>query len=340
MATLSNEPDVTVIIVTMNRADLLRKCLEHIQGQNYSNINIIVVDNGSSTPVAQDCSDYSNVEFLRNPANTGFAAGNNKGIRAASGKYIALINNDAMAEPDWISSMVHTAERNPSAGAVASVVIDGNNPEVLDSCGVKVTADGMSRQAFKGAAIQNFRPPSETLAFSGCACLLRREALSTTGLFDPRFFAYCEDTDLSLRLRWQAWTITVSPEAKVKHYYSMTGGAHSLNKIFWVERNHFWVALKNFPPGRLWPLPLVTLYRFALQTSLARSGPLTPFIKANNRRKIAATIMQAHCSAFAGLPDIFRKRHSQMRKRTISTREMSTTLRKYRISMRQALGGK
>ncbi len=322
----------------MNRPDLLKNCLDHILNQTHQNIHIIVVDNGSSPPVEQSCSGYNRVTFLRKATNTGFAAGNNSGIRATDSKYVALINNDAMAEPDWISSMVETAEANQSAGAVASLIIDGNNPEVLDSCGVHVAADGMSRQAFKGRKISEFSPPAETLAFSGCACLLRRNALSTAGLFDPRFFAYCEDTDLSLRLRWQGWKVAVSPQARVKHLYSMTGGAHSLDKVFWVERNHFWVALKNFPASLLWCLPAVTMYRFALQARLIQRGSLAPFVKAHNRRQIAAAIARAHYSAFAGTPDMLLKRREQMRNRRIPTQEMSSSLKRYRLSMRLTLG--
>jgi len=113
--------------------------------------------------------------------------------------------------------------------------------------------------------VPNPDKPKEVMLFSGCACLLRMEALNEVGLFDEDFFAYCEDTDLGLRLHRSGWKIVVAPDAYVHHYYSMTGGKFSLQKIYWVERNHLWVAIKNFPWFLLTILPFVTAWRYLVQ---------------------------------------------------------------------------
>ncbi|MCJ7615625.1 MAG: glycosyltransferase family 2 protein, partial [Desulfobacterales bacterium] len=230
-------PLVTVIVVTLNNLNLLRNCLESLYAQDYRQLEIIVVDNASDEDVqGMLAAEFPEVRTVRLDKNYGFAGGNNRGIETAQGKYIALINNDVVAAPQWISFLVATAESDADIGAVASIVIDGNQPEVLDSCGVGIALDGMSRQAMRGTPVPQLTQPKEVLLFSGCACLLRREALKEVGLFDEDFFAYCEDTDLGLRLRRAGWNIVAAPGAYVHHHYSMTSGKFSLQKIYWVER--------------------------------------------------------------------------------------------------------
>ena len=161
-----------------------------------------------------------------------------------------------------------------SIGAVGSIILDGNRPGFLDSCGVGIAFDGMSQQAMRGRLPPVLRRPKEVLLVSGCACLFRRKALQEVGLFDEDFFAYCEDTDLGLRLRRAGWKAVIAPGAEVKHYYSMTTGRFSLQKLYWVERNHLWVVVRNFP-AVIFPLvPLITLWRYFLQLLLAqRAAP-------------------------------------------------------------------
>jgi len=188
-----NLPLVTAVVVTLNNLNLLRNCLTSIYAQDYGAIEIIVVDNGSEEDIrGMLAKEFPEVRIVRLDKNHGFAGGNNRGIETAQGKYVALINNDAVAAPQWISSLVATAESDPGIGATASIIIDGNRPEVLDSCGVGIALDGMSRQAMRGMPVPNPVKPEDVLLFSGCACLLKMEALNEVGLFDEDFFAYCE----------------------------------------------------------------------------------------------------------------------------------------------------
>jgi GT2 family glycosyltransferase len=290
-------PSVTVIVVTLNNLNLLRNCLASLYTQDYEAMEIIVVDNASDEDIkGMLAEEFPEVRMVRLDKNHGFAGGNNRGIEIARGKYVALINNDAVASPQWLSCLIRTAESDASIGAVASIVIDGNQPEVLDSCGVGISLDGMSRQAMRGMPVPDLTQPKEVLLFSGCACLLKMESLEEVGLFDDDFFAYCEDTDLGLRLRRAGWQIVVAPGAYVTHFYSMTGGKFSLQKIYWVERNHFWVAIKNFPWFLLAILPLVTAWRYLVQgySVLRGIGELNRFAERNDLSTIAPTYLKAY----------------------------------------------
>lgn len=334
-------PLVTVIIVTLNNLNLLRNCLRCLYIQDYSKVEIIVVDNGSDDDIESMLSEeFPEVRMIKLDKNYGFAGGNNQGIEKAQGKYVALINNDAVASPTWLSSLVETAESDPNIGAVASIIIDGNRPEVLDSCGVGIALDGMSRQAMRGEPVPELTQPKKVLLFSGCACLLRMEALKMVGLFDEDFFAYCEDTDLGLRINRAGWKIVVAPNAYVEHYYSMTGGKFSLQKVYWIERNHLWVAIKNFPWFLLLIVPLFTGIRYLAQGySISKGhGELNKFTEDNDISAIASIYFKAHVDMLAKLSAMFSKRLSFHKKHKLSNFSMFSLIWKFHLSINEIIG--
>jgi GT2 family glycosyltransferase len=222
------------------------------------------------------------------------------------------VNDDAMFEPTWISVMLKCMQDNPSAGACAGLVVDGNSPDVLDSFGVGIALDGMSRQIECGTSSSLSRETTEVLAFSGCSCLLRKAALDDTGHFDERFFAYCEDTDLSLRIIRAGWKIITCPQARSLHYYSHTGGQFSLKKLRLIERNHHWVACKNFPLPLLILLPIVALWKSILQVYavIKGKGPAREFVR-SSPLKALLVIVAADIEMLASLPRIFLQRLAQ-----------------------------
>ena len=333
-------PLVSVIVVTINNLDLLKNCVGSLYRQDYEPLEIVVVDNGSDEDVrGMLAEEFAEVRVIRLDKNHGFAGGNNRGIKIAQGKYVALINNDAVASPQWVSSLVATAESDPRIGAIASIVIDGNRPNVLDSCGVGISLDGMSRQAMRGMPVPKLSKPKEVLLFSGCACLLRMDGLKEVGLFDEDFFAYCEDTDLGLRLRRTGWKIVVAPGAYVHHFYSMTGGKFSLQKVYWVERNHLWVTIKNFPWFLLAIVPLVTAWRYLAQAYfiLKGTGELNKFTESNDLAAIVSTYSKAYIDVFEKLPGMLEKRWSFRKKHRLSNIGMFRLIWKFHLSINEII---
>ncbi|MHB8773155.1 MAG: glycosyltransferase family 2 protein [Syntrophales bacterium] len=335
-------PLVSVIVACCNGVDMTRRCLAGLSNQEYEPREIIVVDNGSQEDVREMVTgEYPQCRFIRIERNLGFAGGYNRGISAARGTYIAIINNDAIASPQWLGKLVAVAEQDAQIGAVASIIADGNRTNVLDSCGVGIALDGMSRQLMRGRALPVLNEPHEVLAPSGCACLFQAAALDVVGLFDESFFSYCEDTDLGLRLRWAGFKTVVAPDAQVTHYYSMTTGKYSLQKVFWVERNHFLVAVKNFPPALLLILPFATVWRYLVQifAIVTRSGDLIQFSAQANFLHVAATIIRTYRSALALVPSMLRKRRLFLPKRKISNLRMLKLIWAQRISMVEVIIG-
>jgi GT2 family glycosyltransferase len=335
-------PLVSVVVATYNDVELTRQCLRSLHAQTYEPVEVVVVDNGSEYDVgAELAGEFPWIVLLRTTANLGFAGGYNAGMRAAAGAHVAVINNDAVADAGWIASMVAVAESRPGVGSVAPLVLDGNRPGLLDSCGLGLALDGMSRQSGRGRPALAEASPREVLAASGCACLYRAEALRAVGLFDESFFAYCEDVDLGLRLRRAGYSAWSAPSARVTHYYSMTLGKYSLRKVYWVERNHFWVALKNYPGVLLPLLPFATLWRYVLQMHalVTRSGEVHKFADAEHPGRLLVTLVSAWVSCCAGLPRVWRQRRDVRRTAAVSSLDMCRVILRFRMPLREVLRG-
>jgi len=109
--------------VNWNRKELLRACLASLACQRDVEFETIVVDNGSSDGSADMAAHDFGVRVIRNTHNLGFCAANNQGIAAARGEFIALLNNDAEAEPDWLAELQRACASGPQIGMAASKVL-------------------------------------------------------------------------------------------------------------------------------------------------------------------------------------------------------------------------
>jgi GT2 family glycosyltransferase len=332
-------PTVSVVIVNLNRAELLAQAVRSVLGQSFQDFEIIVVDNASVDDSAAAVQAFVDprIHLLELKENRGFSGGANVGIRRARGRWIALLNNDAIAHRDWLSRMMEAARRNPAAGMLASRILfeDGR---FIDKAGHLIFLDGQNRGRGTGQPAEgNYCAPDETLFPDGCAGLYRRKLIEETGGLDEDFFAYADDADLGLRARWLGWTCAYVPEAVVYHLHSATSGRYAPKKIFWVERNRVWLVLKNFPlPLLLLSFPL-TLLRFSVGSlaALAGRGAAGGFRQANSFRTLIWTLLKADAAALAGSRRIWTKRRDILKARRIGSWAFFRILWKHRISLRE-----
>src|ERR1700720_198725 len=126
---------ISGVVVTWNRRDLLRSCLQSLTRQKLEQpFEVIVVDNGSEDGSAEMAlrefpeNPAFRLRLIRNEANVGFCAGNNRGFRASDSEFVALLNNDAEAEPDWLAGLVSAFEGRPEIGMVASKILVPEDP--------------------------------------------------------------------------------------------------------------------------------------------------------------------------------------------------------------------
>lgn len=335
---------VSIIIVNWNGLDHLEVCLESLKAQTCSNFEVVLVDNGSRDGSPEFVRErYPWVKLVVLKENAGFATGNNIGYENASGEYIVTLNNDTKAEPGWLAELVAVADENPDAGMIGCRTTSFDDPNIVDTLGGRVCRDGMSRGANRLARFSDLglKRVEEALYPSACAALYKRAMIVETGFFDDDFFAYCEDTDLGLRGRLAGWRALLATEAIIRHRYSGTAGSFSPLKLYLVERNHYWVALKNFPIRLLLLVPFFTLVRYLVQVEavLSAKGSGGEFLACGSRWALIKAILKGTRDTIAGMPRMLGKRAQVMNTRKITDREMISLLKKYRIGFRELLDG-
>jgi GT2 family glycosyltransferase len=232
----------------------------------------VVVDNASTDGTAEFlAAEHSEAVVVRNQTNLGFAGGVQAGMDVVRTRYVALLNNDAEAEPDWLDALVRHLEEHPEAAAVTSRMLLTDRPGTLNNTGVRLLADGHGADRGLGEAENAYPRAEEVFGFSGGAAAMRTDVVAEVGGFPRPFFLYYEDTDLSWRLRLAGWTIRYEPGAVVRHRHSATVDQQSEGFAFHNERNRLLTLLRCAPL----PIALRAVLRFLLTTASLTLGRLT-----------------------------------------------------------------
>lgn len=274
---------VYVVIPNWNGADRIRGCLDSLVSQSLEH-QVIVVDNGSEDSSVEIIEkDYSGAHLIKHKRNLGFAGGVNAGIKHAidqGAKYVALLNNDAVAEKTWLKHLVEFLDQNPKAGIATSKICDDKKTH-LDSTGDQYTNWGLPYPRGRGEPFGN-KYDSETWVFgaSGGASIYRTKTLEKVGLFDEDFFAYYEDIDLSFRAQLAGWKVGYVPGAIVYHEIGATSSTIKGFATYQTIKNLPWLFWKNVPAGRIF-ITILPRFTFAylsfIASALARGqfGPVT-----------------------------------------------------------------
>lgn len=332
---------ISVIVVNFNGERYLGDCLTSLSVQTFRDFDVIVVDNGSTDgSIDLIRKDFPWVKLIPLNKNTGFAKGNNTGFEASSSKYIATLNNDTIVDKGWLEALYEAAETDRKIGMAASKILLGRNGREIDSSGVLIYPDGMSRQRGRSEIDEGQFDRSEEVLFpSACAALYRREMLNEIGFFDEDFFTYCEDTDLGLRARLAGWKAVLASKAIVRHLYSQTAGKYSELKAYYVERNHLWVLMKDLPAAYILLSPLYTIWRYIVQiySLFSRKGSAARFAEGNKKWRLIEVVIKAYRDALVKFPVMLRKRKEIWNFRRLSTKEYRDLLRKHRITAKELI---
>ena len=262
---------VTVAIPTLNASLPLRECLSALERQTFRDFRVVVIDNSGKQLAREIAERWQGVEVIENPSNVGFGTAVNQAFRGRQSAYFATLNDDAVAQPEWLAALVGAMESGTGAGMCASQIRLAGGTQ-LDSAGMLISSDGTSKQRGHLSSPAKYTAAEEVLLPSACAALYRRQMLEQIGFFDEDFFLYCEDTDLGLRARWAGWSCLYAPGAVVEHRYSETAGADSPLKAYYVERNRLFVLLKSFPLRLMARAPLATCQRYFWHLVSATGG--------------------------------------------------------------------
>ena len=269
---------VSVVVPNWNGLDFLADCVESLLAQSFP-ARVIVVDNGSiDGSVEFVCQRYPQVELIRHAENKGFAGGVNAGIRKAMAdgdRYVALFNNDAVADKDWLANLVDELDAHPDAGIATSKFVSMDDGH-FDSTGDMYTTWGIPFPRGRDEPIDHrFDDAVEVFGGSGGASLYRVAMLAEIGLFDEDFFAYYEDVDLSFRARLAGWRVRYVPAAVAHHHIGGTSSRIKGFTTYHSMKNLPWLLVKNAPDtvfSRILPRFVVAHTIFAIRAVFRGHG--------------------------------------------------------------------
>lgn len=334
-----------VVVVNWNRRELLRACLNSLAKQTHPSYEVFVVDNGSSDGSAELVEQMSAaypvpLTLLRNRENKGFCAANNQGFAGAQAEFIALLNNDAEAEPGWLAALEHAMGQGEYIGMTASKILVWEDPQRIDKCGHLIYPDGQNRGRGSGELDQGqFDAVEEVLWPDGCAAMYRRAMLDEIGGFDEDFFAYADDAELGLRALWAGWKCLYTPHAVVRHHRGATLGLGSARRLSLIERNRVLLAVKLFPLNLLWKNGAYWTARMTagLWAALRNRGDVRHYQGPSGKLTAALGLARGTLSAVPLIPTMLRKRRALKPLRRLTPVQMRSLLLAYRIPLRELL---
>ena len=303
-------PSLSVVVVAHDSLPELRRTLPPLRDQLRDGDELIVVDNASRDAVADELVALApDARLVSLPSNLGFAEGANAGAAVAEGELLVLLNPDALVNPGWAEAI-----RAPWGGeweAWMGLVLLGDGTRINSSGGVlHFTGFGWAGQIDEPSSAA----PSDLAAvgFLSGACLAvpRARWVALRG-FAPRFFMYCEDVDLSLRMRLAGGRLAVVPQARVTHSYEFAKGGYKWRLL---ERNRWATILRTYPPRLLALLaPVLLATELVVWQKAVREGWAT--------MKARATV-----DVVLGLGRLWRERREIQAQRTITEARFAAAL--------------
>ena len=251
---------VTVTIACWNGKAYLKACLESVLAQTWKDIEIILVDDGSSDGSADFVQqNFPSVAVLRNKSNGGFCKTQNRGIREATGAYILPLNQDVILTPPFVDEAVKAIESNPKIGSISGKLLrtaaSGPNP-IIDSVGHSMSVDRIpGNRGWHEVDTGQYDTPGYIFGSRGAAPLYRRamvqELMIDGELFDEDFVAYYDDVDVDWRAQLLGWKCYYTPEA-IAYHVSGTS-RDNLRKTMEIHeiKNRYLMILKNDSPANI-----------------------------------------------------------------------------------------
>ena len=250
-------PLVSIIIVNWNARENLQECLHSLFKIDFQNYEVILIDNGSvDDSVKFVKSKYQAVKVIESGKNLGFAGGNNLGFKHARGKYILFLNNDTIVTKNFLGKLVDFMEKRNDVGILQPKILfhrpDTALHHKINSIGSFLLSTGFLFHLNYGQKDKSRNEPYEIFSAYGACFLARKSLLNKIGLFDDRYFAYFEETDLCHRTWLAGLKVMIVPGTYIYHKGAKT--AQKLPSTFIQYhsfKNRLYTYLKNFDTPNL-----------------------------------------------------------------------------------------
>lgn len=320
----SEESRISIVVTNFNGESFLPQCLDSLLNQSYEDLEIIVVDNASTDGSRELVSSkYQNVRLVALETNGGFAAAVNAGINAAVGDVVVLLNNDTMAEPDFVKELYSALLNETSAAMAAPKMLFLRSPKTINSMGLGYSITGTNHDIGFGMSDDSF-VESHNWIFGPCggAGMYRRQMFETTGLFDEDFFMYYEDVDYCFRAQLTGHKCISVPAARIHHAEGASGGTLPKSRNYYFARNSLRVIVKNYPRQ------LILKYCHVIAWEIIKRT-LSPLVKGD------ASALAGYIAALGEAGRTLKKRGEVQKRKTVPDRYIEGILVRNRSILKE-----
>lgn len=259
-----------IILINWNSFELTAGCIASLGGMQYTDYNIIVVDNASADRSGLLLKEkYDHIILIESPTNVGFTGGNNLGMQYALDKgyeYIILLNNDTFVEPGFLEVLVNYMDHHPEVGIVQPLIYFNHNRSLVWNGGSyynKWLGYAYTANYNKPLQLENNKIKQVDWV-TGCAFFTRASILKETGLLADNLFMYYEDVDLSFRIRKAGFQLVFHPSAVIFHISGMSNKNKVRGKEGFVNPIVHFLNIRN----RIWLLKKYTRLPYAATVTL------------------------------------------------------------------------
>lgn len=244
-----NLPLVSIITINYNKVDLTIQLLSSLRKNRYSNIEIIVIDNGSlENPESKLKAQFPEVQFIRSDYNRGFAGANNLGVQFAKGKYLLFLNNDTEVDPGFLLPLVSKLESSPDIGMASPKIIYHGTDNIIQFAG----ATSINKFTGRGQKIGHlekdlgqYNEDRVTQLAHGAAMIVPATIIVEVGLMPEIYFLYYEEHDWCEMIKRAGYKIYYIGNSVVYHKESMSIGKENRLKTYYLSRNRLLFMRRN-----------------------------------------------------------------------------------------------
>ena len=235
---------ISIIILNYNAGNLLIDCVSSIQKSNYTNFEIILVDNISKDNSHKKCKDsFPTIKLIENKENLGYCEGNNVGLRTAKGEFVVVLNPDTIVDSNWLDELLE-AYQNNGEGLYQPKFLATSDNSMLLSTGQMIQLFGFGYSRSKGDKDEKLFEKIEQIDYASGTCLFTsKKILKKIGLFDPFLFAFHDDLELCWRAALNGIKSFYVPKSIVYHPIEGTSFKWSPLKFKLMERNRKYCLL-------------------------------------------------------------------------------------------------
>ncbi|MFC5926398.1 glycosyltransferase family 2 protein [Micromonospora vulcania] len=261
-------PRITVVMLAYGAEPYLVDAAQAVLASTDVTAELIVVDNGCTGDGIDVVKGLSGVRVLRPDRNTGYSGGCALGAAEATGDWLAFVNSDAIVAPDALAKTAAVAAEDGVGAAMASIRL-ADRPDLINTAGNPLHFSGLSWAGGNGEPATAHSRRRSVPSLSGCCFVIERQLWQALDGFAAEYFAYHEDTELSLRLRQRGLRLEYVPDAVVRHHYEFS---RNTLKLYLVERNRLATLLTTYQTRTLLVLAPGLLLTEAAMLATALTG--------------------------------------------------------------------